>query len=125
MPSRVSVTLPPPHIAVQKAGDGGRSRRYGQYLNRRAAGQIAAKKSAKANPSLVATLPNNSVRDFLTYVLSKPETFIGIWFFEVSPKVTAHHTRPLQKMPSGPLSYELRMQRRASVSGAPDHKEML
>ena len=98
---------------------------YWEYLNRGTAGQTAAKASGKPNPSLVATLPDNSVQDFLGHLLSTPEAFIGIWFFEVSPKVNARHKQPLQKMPSGLLSFELRMQRRASATDAPDHKAML
>jgi cytokinin dehydrogenase len=33
--------------------------------------------------------------------------------------------QPLQKMPKAPLSFELRMQRRASALSAPDHKAMM
>jgi FAD/FMN-containing dehydrogenase len=101
---------------------------YGDYLSRRTAGimaNIAAVKRGTTNPSLVLTLPDGSVRPFLAQVLSTPETFIGIWFLEVSPKVTARHKQPLQKMPEGALSFELRMQRRASSVDAPEHKAIL
>jgi cytokinin dehydrogenase len=98
---------------------------YWEYLDRRTALLARAIESHAPNPAIVATLPDASVRSFLNYMLSNPDAYAGIWMFEVSPKVTARHTQPLQKMPSGSLSYELRMQRRASADNAPDHKAML
>jgi FAD/FMN-containing dehydrogenase len=89
---------------------------YWDYLNRRTAGIVAARAKKFASASLVTTLPDSSVRPFLTHVFSTPEAFVGIWFFEVSPKVPARHRQPLQKTPSGPLAFELRMQRRAEGS---------
>jgi len=86
---------------------------YWDYLDRRSASVAAGRARRIANAALVATLPDNSVRPFLTHVLSRPEAFVGIWFFEVSAKVPARHGQPLQKMPDGPLAFELRMQRRA------------
>ena len=58
------------------------------------------------------------MRPFLTHVLSTPDVFVGIWFFEVSAKVPARHTQPLQKTAGGPLAFELRMQRRAAAAEA-------
>jgi FAD/FMN-containing dehydrogenase len=101
---------------------------YADYLSRRTAGATAnaeAVKRGTTNPSLVLTLPDNSVRPFLSHILSAPETFVGIWLLEVSPKITARHTQPLQKMPAGALSFELRMQRRASSATSPEHKAIL
>lgn len=86
---------------------------YWDYLDRRSASVAAGRARRLANAALVATLPDNSVRPFLTHVLSTPEAFVGIWFFEVSAKVPARHGQPLQKTPDGPLAFELRMQRRA------------
>jgi cytokinin dehydrogenase len=57
--------------------------------------------------------------------LSTPEASIGIWFFEVSPKIPERHRQPLQKVPDGSMAYELRMQRRPSAADAPDHRAML
>jgi cytokinin dehydrogenase len=88
---------------------------FWDYLDRRTALLTRATESKEPNPAIVATLPDATVRSFLNYILYDPEAFAGIWMFEVSPKVTARHTQPLQKMPSGKLSYELRMQRRASA----------
>jgi cytokinin dehydrogenase len=102
---------------------------YWEYLDRRTAALIpfiaGAKEAQIPNPAVVATLPDSSVRSFLNYLLSTPEAYVGIWWLEVSPKVTARHTQPLQKMPFGNLSYELRMQRKASADNAPDHRAML
>jgi len=98
---------------------------YWNYLDRRTASIATGKASKVPNPALVATLPEGSTRPFLTYMLSTPEVYAGIWFFEVSPKLPARHMQPLQKMPHGALAYELRMQRRASAPDAPDHRAML
>jgi FAD/FMN-containing dehydrogenase len=98
---------------------------YWDYLNRRTASITASKTRKNPNPSLVLTLPSRSAQSFLTHVLSNQDVSIGIWFFEVSPKITAKFTQPLAKMPAGDLSYELRMQRKASTENAPDHRAML
>jgi len=98
---------------------------YWDYLNRRTASVNVSKTKKNPNPSLVVTLPGSSVHSFLTHVLSNPEASVGIWFFEVSPKITTRFTQPLAKMPAGDLSYELRMQRKASAENAPDHRAML
>src|SRR5262249_41642173 len=87
---------------------------YWGYLDRRTASVVAGRARRVANATLVATLPDDAARPFLTHVLATPEVYIGIWFFEVSAKVPARHTLPLQKTASGPLAFELRMQRRAS-----------
>lgn len=78
-----------------------------------------------ANTALVATMPNVSVREFMTYVLSTPSANIGIWNFEVSAKIPARYKQPLFKTPEGDLSYELRMQRRTSGPGKPDVRTAL
>jgi FAD/FMN-containing dehydrogenase len=95
------------------------------YLDRRTVSITAGKAEAKPNPSLVLSLPAAATEPFIAEVLGSPELSAGIWFFEVSPKIPARHTRPLQKMPAGPIAYELRMQRRASAFKAADHREML
>jgi FAD/FMN-containing dehydrogenase len=95
------------------------------YLDRRTAGITASKATTIPNPSLIVTLPAAATGPFIAEVLASPELSAGIWFFEVSPKIPARHTRPLQKMPAGPLGYELRMQRRASAFDADDHRAML
>jgi cytokinin dehydrogenase len=87
---------------------------YWDYLDRRTASVTAAAARRSPSASLVATLSDNAVRPFLTHVLSTPDAFVGTWFFEVSAKVPAHHTQPLQKMAAGPLCFEFRIQRRAS-----------
>ena len=98
---------------------------YWDYLNRRTASINHSKTNKNPNPSLVVTLPGSTVGSFLTHVLSNQEASLGIWFFEVSPKISASFARPLAKMPAGDLSYELRMQRKASTVDAPDHRAML
>ena len=95
------------------------------YLDRRTASVTASKARGIPNPSLIVTLPAKAAGPFVSEVLGSPELSVGIWFFEISPKVPARHTRPLQKMPAGALAYELRMQRRASATGASDHLAML
>ena len=91
---------------------------YWDYLDRRTASVVAGRARPVANATLVATLPDDAVRPFLTHVLSTPDAFVGIWFFEVSAKVPARHTQPLQKTAGGPLAFELRMQRRAAAAEA-------
>jgi FAD/FMN-containing dehydrogenase len=95
------------------------------YLDRRTASITASKAKTNPNPSLIATLPAAATAPFIAELLASPELSAGIWFFEVSPKIPARHTRPLQKMPIAPLAYELRMQRRASAFDAADHRAML
>jgi cytokinin dehydrogenase len=91
---------------------------YWDYLDRRTASVVAGRARPVANATLVATLPDDAVRPFLAHVLSTPEAFVGIWFFEVSARVPARHTQPLQKTAGGPLAFELRMQRRAAAADA-------
>jgi FAD/FMN-containing dehydrogenase len=95
------------------------------YLDRRTASITAGKAKAMPNPSLVLTLPADATKAFITEILASPELAVGIWFFEVSPKIPARHGQPLQKMPASALAYELRMQRRASAPDTPDHRAML
>jgi FAD/FMN-containing dehydrogenase len=95
------------------------------YLDRRSASIMASKAKPVPNPCLIVSLPAGTAEPFIAEVLASPELSAGIWFFEVSPKIPARHTRPLQKMPTGPLAYELRMQRRASAFNAPDHLAMV
>ena len=95
------------------------------YLDRRTASITASKAKTIPNPSLIVTLPAAATGPFIAEVLASPALSAGIWFFEISPKIPTRHTRPLQKMPAGPLAYELRMQRRASAFDAPDHRAML
>jgi cytokinin dehydrogenase len=95
------------------------------YLDRRTASITAGKTNTIPNPSLIVTLPAAATGTFIAEVLASPELSAGIWFFEVSPKIPARHTRPLQKMPAAPLAYELRMQRRGSAFDADDHRAML
>jgi len=98
---------------------------FWEYLDRRTKSITAGKARNTPNPALVVTMPAASTEAFVDEVLASPQLSAGIWFFEVSPKITARHRRPLQKMPASELAYELRMQRRASAVGARDHKEML
>jgi FAD/FMN-containing dehydrogenase len=95
------------------------------YLDRRTASIMAGKAKAMPNPSLVLTLPAAATTSFIIELLTSPALAIGIWFFEMSPKIPARHGEPLQKMPESALAYELRMQRRASALDAADHRAML
>jgi FAD/FMN-containing dehydrogenase len=95
------------------------------YLDRRTASIMTGKAKALPNPSLVLTLPAAATASFITALLASPALAAGIWFFELSPKVPARHGAPLQQMPASALAYELRMQRRAPVADAADHRAML
>lgn len=95
------------------------------YLDRRTANVTAQRTRGFTNASLVASLPDDAVRPFVAHVLSTPEAFSGIWTFEISVKIPARHTRPLQKMPAAPVAYELRMQRRTAVTDDAVLKSML
>jgi FAD/FMN-containing dehydrogenase len=95
------------------------------YLDRRTASITSGKAKAKPNPSLVLSLPAEATKGFISEILASPKLAAGIWFFEVSPKISARHGQPLQKMPASALAYELRMQRRASAPDAADHRAML
>jgi FAD/FMN-containing dehydrogenase len=98
---------------------------YWDYLDRRTASVVAGRARKVANVTLVATLPDDAVRAFLTHVLATPEAFVGIWFFEVSARIPARHTQPLQKTASGAVVFELRMQRRAPGADTPELNAML
>lgn len=96
-----------------------------EYVDRRT-GSIAAATSARTtNPSLAGVLPEHSVAPFLNHVISTPAAFRGIGRIEVFPMLTARFTRPLHRLPSGPLVFTVRLQRRASAAGAEDHRAML
>ena len=95
------------------------------YLDRRTANVTAQRTKGFRNASLVANLPDEAVRPFVAHVLSTPEAFSGIWTFEISVKIPARHTRPLQKMPTAPVAYELRMQRRTAMTDDAVLKSML
>jgi cytokinin dehydrogenase len=95
------------------------------YLDRRSASIMAGKAKAMPNPSLVLTLPGAAATSFITEVLTSPTLAVGIWFFEISPKIPARHNKPLQMMPATTLAYELRLQRRASAHDAAEHHAML
>jgi cytokinin dehydrogenase len=98
---------------------------YWDYLDRRTASVAAGRARKVANATLVATLPDDAVRAFLAHVLATPEAFVGIWFFEVSARIPARHTPPLQKTASGAVAFELRMQRRAPGADTPELNAML
>jgi cytokinin dehydrogenase len=89
---------------------------FWQYLNRRAAAVGVNRSTPFLRATLVATLSDDTVRPFLNHVLSTNAAFAGIWFFEVGVRIPARHRQPLQKVPNGPLAFELRMQRRALAS---------
>ncbi len=98
---------------------------YWDYLDRRTASVVAGRARKVANATLLATLPDELVRPFLAHMLTTPEAFVGIWFFEVSAKIPARHTQPLQKTASGAMAFELRMQRRAPGADTPELSAML
>jgi cytokinin dehydrogenase len=95
------------------------------YLDRRTASVTAGKAKSLPNPSLIVRLPAGATRPFIAELLASPKLSDGIWFFEVSVKVPSRHRQPLHKMPIAAIAYELRMQRRPSAAGAPDHDAML
>ena len=75
--------------------------------------------------ALVATLPNTATQDFTTHVLTTPDAFLGIWRFEISPRLGARHTSVLHKIPQASLNFELRMHHQTAASGSPDHLTMM
>jgi hypothetical protein len=95
------------------------------YLNRRTAGIMAGKAAGRPNPSLNILLPDATVRDFLERAFASPGTLQGIWLVEISPRRPALFTRPLLRLPAAGLTYEVRLQGRASAADAPDHRAML
>jgi hypothetical protein len=98
---------------------------YSEYLNRRTAGLLALKKSTTPNVPLVATLPEGSAVAFLKRIIASDNAYAAISLFEVAPRVFAKHRQPLQKMPArGALAFELRMQRRASLSDPHDYEKL-
>ena len=83
--------------------------------------QPAANRHGSGSASLSATMSGTATRDLTRYVLSNADATIGMWRFEISAKATARHTRPLYKMPEGPIAFEIRMHRLAAVGGSDDH----
>ncbi len=108
-----------------KSVGGAETKTYWDYLHRRTASVVAGRTEPVVRATLVATLPDNSVRTFLPHVLSTPAVFAGIWFFEVAARVPARHAQPLQKTAGGALAFELRMQRRAAATDASALEAML
>jgi cytokinin dehydrogenase len=98
---------------------------YWDYLDRRTASIAAGIASGRPNPSLAVMQPDASTLPFLTHVLSTAEASAGIWRIEVFPMITSRFTQPLHKIPAAALAFTLRLQRRASAAGAPDHEAML
>ena len=98
---------------------------YWEFLDRRTASIVAGRKAAVPNPSLAVMLPETSVRPFLAHVLSTPAAAVGIWRIEVIPMITRRFTQPLHVVPSEPIAFTVRLQRRALAGKGPDHDAML
>ena len=98
---------------------------YWDYLDRRTKSIAAGIASGRPNPSLAMVLPQGSTGPFLSHVLTTSEAAIGIWRIETFPMMTSRFTQPLHKISTGPIAFTLRLQRRASAQGAPDHEAML
>jgi FAD/FMN-containing dehydrogenase len=82
-----------------------------------------ADRRRSGSAALAVTLSGRSTQDVTRHVLS--HAAIGIWRFEIAAKVTERHTRPLNKMPEGPVAFELRMHRLTTAPGSEDHVAML
>jgi hypothetical protein len=98
---------------------------YWDYLNRRTDSIAATKARGTPNPSLALVLTEGSVRQFLEAVLSDEKFAAGIWRIEVFPMLVERFTAPLHVLPAASLAFTVRLQRRASVRNAVDHKAML
>jgi FAD/FMN-containing dehydrogenase len=98
---------------------------YWEHLDRRTASIATAKAEENPNPSLAVVLPESALPALLSYVLATPETSIGVWRVEVIPMITARFKQPLHRLPAEPLAFTLRLQRRATATGASDHRAML
>lgn len=101
------------------------TRGYFDHLDRRTASVAAAKRSGRPNAALAVVLPEGFALPFLSGVLSTPEVSLGIWRIEVLPLIRSRLAQPLHVVPATDLAFTVRLQRRASAPGAPDHDAML
>jgi FAD/FMN-containing dehydrogenase len=98
---------------------------YQTYLRRRSASVIAALANRQPNPSLILTLPSGMTPRAVRDLMSDPDASRGVWRIEILPMVAARFGQPLHRLPDGPFSFSVRLQRRASAPDAPDHLAML
>src|SRR5262245_20931076 len=101
---------------------------YWDYLHRGPAGPVgggAAPARRTGTAWLGVMLPANSTPGITTHVLNNADAFLGVRVFDISIRVGARHTMPLQKMPLAPVGFRLNLQRHAAVAGARDHMAML
>jgi cytokinin dehydrogenase len=117
----------PPWLSVLRVRPGApiAATSYWEYLDRRTASVAAAKARGNPNPSFAVLMPERTVAALLSFILGTPDASAGIWRVEVIPMITARFTQPLHRMPSAPLAFTLRLQRRATAADAPDHRAML
>jgi FAD/FMN-containing dehydrogenase len=99
--------------------------RFWDHIDRRTKRLLASRLEARPHPSLAMALPESAAPTFLADVMSSPADRAGIWRIEVLPMVRERFTAPLHRLPEGPRSFTVRLQREASAEGAPDHVAML
>jgi FAD/FMN-containing dehydrogenase len=101
------------------------SARFWDHIDRRTKRLWASRLEPRPHPSLAMVLPEPAAAGLLADIMSSASDRAGIWRIEVFPMVRERFVAPLHRLPEGPLSFTVRLQREASAEGAPDHHAML
>ena len=70
-------------------------------------------------------LPEEATAGMLNHLITTPDATLGASTIAVFPMLTKNFQQVLQKMPSGNLSFHVRVYRLASQEGSPDHLRMI
>jgi hypothetical protein len=101
---------------------------YLDYLNRNTETTFAAVASGtKFLPHVYMHffLPADQTSSMIDYLMNTPGATLGASQIAVFPMIKANFKQPLQRMPSGSMSYHIRIYRISVQEGSPDHLQML
>ena len=70
-------------------------------------------------------LPEEKALSMVNYLVDTPGAALGADEIAVFPMIRENFMRPLQRLPSGSLSYHMRIYRVADREGSPEHLQML
>jgi cytokinin dehydrogenase len=101
---------------------------YLEYLNRNTEASFAAvANGTKFLPHVYMHffLPADQASSMIDYLMNTPGATLGAAQIPVFPMINANFKQPLQQMPSGSMSYHMRIYRTAAQEGSPDHLKML
>jgi hypothetical protein len=101
---------------------------FADYANRLSQLQIdrqATELKAGPRPRVVFFLPRNETASMINLLIADPEAGMGADSIPIFPLLTKNFKSPCQRLPNGELVFHIRVYRKASMEGAPDHLKML